>query len=86
MWSCGSNEYGELGRGGAKEGSFTICPILLSVGTTIVQIAAGRSHSMAVSDDGRLFAWGNNSSGQLGLPEKTSYSDTPKLVLRKSWV
>lgn len=79
MWSCGANEYGELGRGsGAKNGSYTIYPVLLSAGVTIVQIAAGKSHSMAVADDGRLFAWGNNSFGQLGLSDKAAYVDAPR--------
>ena len=34
----------------------------------IVQIGAGGDYSMALSDRGTLFAWGNNSNGQLGKP------------------
>ena len=33
---------------------------------TIVQIAAGDWHSLALFSDGSLFAWGANSTGQLG--------------------
>jgi hypothetical protein len=32
----------------------------------VAQIAAGRQHSMAVTKDGRLYAWGRNARGQLG--------------------
>lgn len=30
------------------------------------KISAGDSHTAAVKDDGTVWAWGNNSSGQLG--------------------
>uniref|UniRef100_A0A914S8J5 Uncharacterized protein n=1 Tax=Parascaris equorum TaxID=6256 RepID=A0A914S8J5_PAREQ len=81
VWSCGGNENGELGRGGCQEGSFTIYPVLLSGGVNIVQIAAGRAHNMAVADDGRLFAWGSNSYGQLALPSNITSIDVPKRVV-----
>ena len=34
---------------------------------TIVQVAAGRFHSVACTADGRVLAWGFNDMGQLGL-------------------
>ncbi|XP_078576873.1 putative E3 ubiquitin-protein ligase HERC4 isoform X2 [Branchiostoma floridae x Branchiostoma japonicum] len=33
----------------------------------IVQVACGGKHSLALSNDGRIFSWGNNSHGQLGI-------------------
>ncbi len=35
-------------------------------GKTVISIAAGGSHSLALCSDGTLAAWGSNSSGQLG--------------------
>ena len=32
----------------------------------IVQISAGKRHSAALTDDGKLFTWGSNEYGQLG--------------------
>src|SRR5699024_11774961 len=32
----------------------------------IVEISAGADHTLALGDDGRVFAWGNNADGQLG--------------------
>lgn len=78
VWSCGSNYNGELGRGGIKGGSSTIYPVHMPSTVSIIQISAGRSHSMAVSDDGRLFAWGSNSHGQLAMSCDILISDTPR--------
>lgn len=33
----------------------------------IKQVCAGDSHSLALSGSGRVFSWGNNSSGELGM-------------------
>ena len=38
-------------------------------GKGITQIACGVSHSLACSGSGRLFAWGSNQHGQLGIDE-----------------
>ncbi|KAJ6166620.1 hypothetical protein N7470_002067, partial [Penicillium chermesinum] len=48
-------------------------------GSKITHIAAGDYHSLALSKDGRLFGWGDNSFGQLGVEFEPSlpYRDTP---------
>lgn len=51
-------------------------------GAKIIQIATGDYHSLALSKDGRLFAFGDNSFGQLGVefePE-LPFKDTPFLL------
>ncbi|KAJ5594801.1 uncharacterized protein N7459_001009 [Penicillium hispanicum] len=48
-------------------------------GSKVTQIASGDYHSLALTKDGHLFAWGDNSFGQLGVefePE-TPLKDTP---------
>ncbi|KAK2909236.1 hypothetical protein QQF64_000658 [Cirrhinus molitorella] len=37
------------------------------VNRQVIQIACGDHHSMALTNDGQLFVWGENSHGQLGL-------------------
>lgn len=46
------------------------------------QIAAGDYHSMVLDKDGKIFVWGDNSAGQLGLaPElDTPFIDVPSLL------
>ena len=47
--------------------------------TNIVEIASGNSHNLALSADGKVYSWGNNSYGQLGTGNTvTNY--TPTLV------
>lgn len=65
LWSCGSNDFGQLGHDKEKSRK----PELVAGldGRTIVYAAAGFSHSFAVDKWGLLYAWGSDSHGQLGL-------------------
>ncbi|XP_051982239.1 probable E3 ubiquitin-protein ligase HERC4 [Xyrauchen texanus] len=46
----------------------------------VIQIACGDQHSMALTQDGQLFVWGENSHGQLGLKEGQSGTLTAQHV------
>ncbi|CAB3407982.1 unnamed protein product [Caenorhabditis bovis] len=80
MWSVGGNQDGQLGRGNHNEGSFSIFPVSCSSGVSYIQIAAGRAHSLALAEDGRVFAWGSNEHGQLALPSNTQRQEVPKRI------
>ncbi|XP_074098195.1 regulator of chromosome condensation 1 [Cotesia typhae] len=64
----GCNDEGALGRDTSVEGSETT-PRLVELDGTVVQVTAGDSHSAALLDDGRVFAWGSfrDSHGGMGL-------------------
>ncbi|XP_010293607.1 PREDICTED: probable E3 ubiquitin-protein ligase HERC3 [Phaethon lepturus] len=48
----------------------------------IVQIACGDQHAMALSRGGKLFTWGQNTHGQLGVGSQTTLIPQPQLVQR----
>lgn len=63
LWSCGINNYGQLGLGDA--GRFDE---LTQVGSdTWQQVAGGGIHTLAIKSDGTLWSCGRNRYGQLGL-------------------
>jgi alpha-tubulin suppressor-like RCC1 family protein len=74
VWAWGSNSDGQLGDGssgpspiGTPDGPRQV-PGLASV----VKIAAGLLHTLAVRGDGSVWAWGNNTFGQLGVASTAS--------------
>jgi alpha-tubulin suppressor-like RCC1 family protein len=46
------------------------------------QVSAGHDHTCAVTGDGELYCWGNNSTSQLGNNGPTGYHTTPVRVLK----
>ena len=72
----GDNTYGQLGNGTTNTSKVPIAVTNSGAlaGKTVIVIAAGSSHSLALCDDGSMAAWGSNSSGQLGTG--TVYAST----------
>lgn len=79
---------GQLGVPGVTwltrpEGAYDMCHELTTLrGFKIQQVASGDFHSVALDEEGRVFSFGDNSSGQLGFnynPE-APYVDTPSLL------
>lgn len=65
VWSFGRSAGGEMGDGTAPANDRRT-PTRAAGLTGVVAIAAGVQHSLALTSDGRVFAWGANGSGQLG--------------------
>ncbi|KAK7501483.1 hypothetical protein BaRGS_00007287, partial [Batillaria attramentaria] len=68
VYTFGCNDEGGLGRDTSEEGSETVPGLVDGLGK-IVQVTAGDSHTAALTDDGRVFAWGNfrDANGSMGL-------------------
>ena len=78
----GSNNSGQVGDGTVTNRTQ---PVLVSTagvlsGKSVVALAAGNSHSLALCGDGTLAAWGWNLGGQLGLPAAPANSYVPAAV------
>jgi len=65
VYSWGSNGDGELGDAAGRESASPV-PVDLPAGTRVTALAAGLAHALALTSDGRLLAWGDNLSGDLG--------------------
>ncbi|MBY0495295.1 MAG: chitobiase/beta-hexosaminidase C-terminal domain-containing protein, partial [Cyanobacteria bacterium] len=65
VWSWGDNLAGQLGTG---DHLARVIPTRVSGLTgTFVAVSAGAGHSLALRNDGKVFAWGVNLEGQLGI-------------------
>jgi Regulator of chromosome condensation (RCC1) repeat/IPT/TIG domain len=69
VWCFGESGSGQLGNGQHSKCDLpqlcmTACP---SSGSKFVAVAAGWAHSLALTADGSVYAWGHNIRGQLGV-------------------
>jgi alpha-tubulin suppressor-like RCC1 family protein len=69
----GNDMFGQLGNGPPAADSAT--PVAVLGLTNVIAVAAGQFHVLALKDDGTVWGWGLNQSGELGGVATT---DTPK--------
>ena len=65
LYSWGDNSYGQLGDGTSTSRSTPVV-INLPGSVTSTAISGGGRHSMAIGGDSKVYAWGDNTYGQLG--------------------
>lgn len=83
MFSWGSNDNGQLGRG-ASAASGDGVPGLVSglpARVRVASISCGWKHALLASDDGAVFSWGAGRHGQLGLGDDVLAMDRPQRVI-----
>ncbi|MGH7217887.1 MAG: IPT/TIG domain-containing protein [Candidatus Microsaccharimonas sp.] len=68
VYSWGEGAYGRLGEGSTADRPTPVAVDASGalLGKTVVAITVGRMHSLALTSDGSVYAWGYNSEGQLG--------------------
>lgn len=81
VYTFGCNDEGTLGRDTSEEGSETL-PGKVDGLPKIVLVCAGDSHTAALSEDGRVYAWGNfrDANGSMGFTAN-GIQNTPMLLL-----
>ncbi|XP_029411874.1 protein RCC2 [Nannospalax galili] len=80
LWSWGRNEKGQLGHGDTKR---VEAPRLIEALSqeAIVLAACGRNHTLALTETGSVFAFGENKMGQLGLGNQTDAVPSPAQIM-----
>ena len=72
VWTWGAGFHGQLGRKNFPRGRKKSVPmpsvLEFETNVAICQVACGGYHTMALTDDGRIFSWGHGTEGQLGYP------------------
>lgn len=68
MFAFGSNAEGQLGVGRTPDYTDKPIEIVPAIKEEVSQLSAGSAHSMALGkDSGKIYVWGSNTEGQLGL-------------------
>jgi alpha-tubulin suppressor-like RCC1 family protein len=86
LWGWGSNADGMLGNVQTTNLSSPI-----QIGTRTWRSIADKggfqqTHNMAIRSDGTLWAWGNNTNGQLGFLSTSNRSSPVQVGTRNDWV
>jgi alpha-tubulin suppressor-like RCC1 family protein len=55
-------------------------PVDVPAGVTFTYVAAGGTHSLALDSGGNVWAWGDNTNGELGDGLREPYSVSPVKV------
>merc|ERR1712100_413684 len=78
VFTFGDNEYGKLGIGD-KVKSFTSIPQKVNL-PPCQQISCGTNHTTCLSENGEVYSFGYNATGQLGLGNFENSYNTPQLI------
>jgi RHS repeat-associated protein len=81
LWTWGDNTYSELGIGTRTPPvTYSKVPIQVTSLSNMKSVSAGGLHMLALSNTGTVWAWGDNSKGQLGQPSNVANSNVPLQV------
>ena len=81
LYTWGSAQHGQLGDGLARADSGI--PTRIAPQHNWVSIHGGNSHFLAFNSNGELWAWGNNTQGQLGIGNfDNNDGNVPTLVIQ----
>jgi alpha-tubulin suppressor-like RCC1 family protein len=79
-YAWGDNSFGELGDGTTTQHDSPE-PVALATGVTATAVSAGTIFSLAIGSDGNLYAWGDNTAGELGDGTTTSHNSPEVITL-----
>ncbi|XP_016288852.2 X-linked retinitis pigmentosa GTPase regulator isoform X5 [Monodelphis domestica] len=88
VYAAGGNSEGQLGLGDTEERTTFQLVSFFTAQHKIKQLSAGSNTSAALTEDGVLFMWGDNSEGQIGLAEEANVCVPSEVTIGKpiSWI
>ncbi|XP_078514391.1 X-linked retinitis pigmentosa GTPase regulator isoform X2 [Lissotriton helveticus] len=88
VYAAGGNSEGQLGLGHTEETTGFQEVTFFTNQYKIKQLSAGSNTSAALTVDGKLFMWGDNSEGQIGQANEANASAPRQVDVKKpiSWV
>ena len=69
-FTCGNNDFGQQGQSPSAGNVFSFA--VLNTLDSIKAIAAGGGHAIAIAQNGKTWAWGQNDAGQVGIGNYTN--------------
>jgi hypothetical protein len=82
VFACGDNTYGQLAQSSTIAGLGTFGEVVFpGLTNRILTVAAGADHNLALDENGGVWVWGRNDSGQLGKNTRTTAERTPVRIL-----
>ena len=85
LWTWGENANGQLGNGLSGIGNRASSPVKIGALTDWSKLSAGSYCFMAVKTDGTLWAWGNNTQGELGQNNVIARSSPVQIGALTTW-
>jgi len=79
LWSWGANGQGQLGRAVNPANPGNV-PRQVGSATSWQSVAAGENYSLAIDEDGSLWAWGSNANFRTGLGVSTGNTPSPQML------
>ena len=79
VYCWGNGSEGKLGNNSSGNSTTPVAVESSQLGTNVLQVVAGYSHTCALRSGGDVYCWGDNSLGQLGIGSTTS-SQAPAQV------
>jgi alpha-tubulin suppressor-like RCC1 family protein len=78
LWGWGRNAEGEAGTG--TDPGNVVNPTQIGTATNWVTVSCGYDHTLAITADGKLWAWGQNYEGEIGDGTMTNVTTGPEQI------
>ena len=80
VYAWGDNDHGQIGCGSTNKFHSKAVKLSFFNNNRVKSICCGSNHSVAITSQGKIFAWGDNGYGQLGIGSIDDLVNVPREV------